>query len=413
MKETQMATTWSVEPEDSLTDPEKNADNVLQIAVVGPDDRRRDTIANAVLGPWCNMPLHISTYPEGSRLADLINNCYDVVIVDLDSDPRLALYVVAQMSSLSQATVMVFSVETDSEQMIRAMRSGAREFLTLPISSASMNEALARASARKSTMRAPVKGDGRLCMFWGAKGGSGVTMVATNFAIAAARESGQRVLLIDLDLPLGDAVLNLGLAPQYSTVDALQNHLRLDSQFLSKLLLKHEPSGIWMLAAPGRLVPVPFSTEAVDKLINVARQDFDVVVVDSGSRFDLTGTALFDTTASIYLVTQVSIPELRNTNRLASDFFGPKSPKFEVILNRWEPTGMGLDEDHITKIITRRPQWKIPNDYASVRDMQTSATPIAMTDSGISKVIRQMARVACGLPDKPVVRAKKRLMSLF
>lgn len=404
-------TAWSIGTDPASPELDPLTGGVLTVAVVGPDDRRRDLVGSVVSGPWCSAPRHFSFYPEGGRLAELINTTNDVVIVDLDSDPASALNVVEQVSGLSPATVMVYSMNNDSDQMIMAMRSGAREFLSLPVSPATMGEALARASARRTSLRSPMKADGRLCIFWGAKGGSGVTMVATNFAIAAARESGLKVLLIDLDLPLGDAVLNLGLAPQYSTVDALRNYPRLDANFLSKLLIKHEESGIWVLAAPGRLVPVPFSTEAVDKLISVARQEFDCVVVDSGSRFDLTGTTLFDPTAHIYLVTQVSIPELRNTNRLTADFFGPKSPKLEIVLNRWEPASMGLDEEHITKIITRRPQWKVPNDFAAVRAMQNSATPIAMTDSAISKVIRQMARVACGLPEKPV--RKKRLMNLF
>jgi len=404
-------TAWSIGTEPALPETSKETDNLLSVAVIGTDDRRRQMVSSAVMAPWCLDVRQVSYYPDGGRLAELINALFDVVIVDLDSDPEQALNVVEQVAAASQATVMVYSLDNDSDLMIKCMRAGAREFLSLPVAQTAMSEALARASARKSSVRTPIKGDGQLCMFWGAKGGSGVTMVATNFAIAAAKESAQKVLLIDLDLPLGDAVLNLGLTPQYSTVDALQNYLRLDANFLSKLLMKHEPSGIWVLAAPGKLIPVPFSSDAVDRLIGVARQEFDVVVVDSGSRFDLTGTAVFDNTAHIYLVTQVSIPELRNTNRLASDFFGLKSPKFEVVLNRWESSSLGLDEDHITKIITRKPQWKIPNDYGAVREMQNSATPIAMNESAISKVICQMARAACGLPEKPAKR--KKLMSLF
>ncbi len=402
---------WSIGTDVDSPESSVGRDGMLSIGVVGPEDRRREMVVAATTAPWCSEAREVSYYPEASRLVELINKAFDVVIVDLDSDPEKALNVVEQVARVSPSTVMVYSMENDSDMMIRCMRAGAREFLSLPIAQTAMLEALARASARKSTQNGRIKGDGLLCMFWGAKGGSGVTMVATNFAIAAAKEAAQKVLLIDLDLPLGDAVLNLGLTPQYSTVDALQNYLRLDGQFLSKLLMRHEPSGIWVLAAPGRLLPVPFSTEAVDKLISVARQEFDVVVVDSGSRFDLTGTTVFDSKAHIYLVTQVSIPELRNTNRLAADLFGPKSPRFEVILNRWEQSAMGLDEDHITKIITRKPQWKIPNDYGAVREMQNSATPIAMNESAISKVICQMARSACGLPEKPV--KKKKLMSLF
>lgn len=404
-------TAWSIGSEDALPEPEGLTGNILSVVVIGPDNRRREIVASAVVGPWCSEPAQLTSYPERNGLSDLISSAYDVLIVDLDSDPARALELVELICAMGPATVMLYSMDTDSESMIRCMRAGAREFLSIPVTSATMGEALARASARRSTVRTPIKADGRLCMFWGAKGGSGVTTVATNFAISAAQESGQKVVLIDLDLPLGDAVLNLGLTPQYSTVDALQNSPRLDANFLSKLLIKHEPSGIWVLAAPGKLVPVPFSTEAVDKLISVARQEFDYVVVDSGSRFDLTGTTLFDPTASIYLVSQISIPELRNANRLAADFFGTKAPKFEIVLNRYESASLGLDEDHIAKIITRRPQWKVPNDFAAVREMQNSAVPIAMSQSAISKVIRQMARAACGLPDKPV--KKKKLMNLF
>jgi MinD-like ATPase involved in chromosome partitioning or flagellar assembly len=56
----------------------------------------------------------------------------------------------------------------------------------------------------------------------GAKGGAGVTTVACNFAVALAQEPGQKTLLIDLDLPFGDAALNLGVISEFSTIDALQ-----------------------------------------------------------------------------------------------------------------------------------------------------------------------------------------------
>ena len=56
----------------------------------------------------------------------------------------------------------------------------------------------------------------------------------------------------------------------------------LDSNFLAKLLIKHS-SGLSVLAAPDRYTSVQASDEAVEKLLAVARQDFDYVVVDAGS----------------------------------------------------------------------------------------------------------------------------------
>lgn len=381
--------------------------DLLSVVVVGPDDIRRNEVVVALQGPHCSEAQQISHYPEMAMVTRLVELNYDVVIVDLDSNPECALDLVENVCASSPAAVMVYSVGASSEMMIRCMRAGAREFLNLPIQKSSMAEAMVRAAARKASTRPAKKAAGRMCVFWGAKGGSGVTTVATNFAIAAAQESGESVLLIDLDLPLGDAVLNLGLTPHYSTIDALQAYMRLDANFLAKLTLKHD-SGISVLAAPGKLVPVPFSVEAVDKLIQVARQEYDCVVVDSGSRFDLTGTALFDPTANMYLVTQVSIPELRNSNRLVTDFFAAKAPKFEIVLNRADSSALGLGEEHITKAITRKPTWKIPNDYGAVRDMQNNAVPLAMSESNITRVIRQMARAAFGLPEKAA--KKKRFL---
>ena len=117
----------------------------------------------------------------------------------------------------------------------------------------------------------------------------------------------------------------------YSTVNALQEADRLDGAFLNKLLIKHS-SGVSVLAAPGKFPQFHATNEAIDKLISVARQEFDNVIVDVGARLDLTDTSLFRDAFTIYLVTQAGIPELRNSNRLISQFFTVGSPKLEIHL---------------------------------------------------------------------------------
>ena len=147
----------------------------------------------------------------------------------------------------------------------------------------------------------------------------------------------------------------------------------------------------------------------IDRLLAVARQDFDNVVIDMGSRLDLMGTSLFKDGSTVYLVIQAGIAGLRNSNRLISQYFATGVPKLEIVLNRYEPRTMGVPEDQITKALTRPAQWKIPNDYAAVRRMQTTAIPLALEDSPISRLIRQMTRTAAGLP---TVQEKKAGFSL-
>ena len=76
-----------------------------------------------------------------------------------------------------------------------------------------------------------------------------------------------------------------------------------------------------MLAAPGKFPQFPATNEAIDRLIQVARQDFENVVIDMGSRLDLMGTSLFKEGSTIYLVIQAGIAGLRNSNRLISQYF--------------------------------------------------------------------------------------------
>jgi pilus assembly protein CpaE len=382
-----------------LDDP--NADSFgadISIALIGPEDDSREALASVIADCQGGEVREFSYYPASlDDLPRLLEQRFDVIIIDLDSRPEYALELVESICVKGAATVMVYSAKADSELLVRCMRAGAREFLSFPFAENTVAEALVRASARRPATRPPKKASGRLLAFLGAKGGDGVTTLACNFAVSLAQESGQSTLLIDLDLPLGDAALNLGVVAEYSAINALQNASRLDSAFLSKLLVKHA-SGVSVLAAPGKFPQFDAPNESIDKLLTVARQEFENVVIDMGSRLDLMGTGIFKDGSTIYLVIQAGIAGLRNSNRLISQYFSSDVPKLEIVLNRFQPRSLGVAEDQITKALTRPAQWKIPNDYAAVRRMQHTAVPLALEDSPISRLIRQMARSACGLP---------------
>ncbi len=399
--------------------------NMMSIALIGPEAQRRKAVA-AALAAWpAGETREFSSYPPSlDDVPRLLEQNYDVIIIDLDSNPEYALDLVESICVNGQATVMVYSAKADSELLVRCMRAGAREFLTTPFAPGVMAEALVRASVRRPPPRAAAvaaavpqtkKTEGRFLVFMGAKGGAGVTTLACNYAVSLAQESGLKTLLIDLDLPFGSAAIDLGITAEYSTMNALQNSTRLDSSFFSRLLAKHS-SGLFVLASPGKVTDTTYAKEDMDKMLEVARQEFDYVVVDAGCRLDLTTTPLFGKASTVYLVTQVGVPELRNSNVLITEFFSSGVPELEIVLNRYMPRSMGIDEEHITKALTRPAQWRIPCDYATTRRMQNLATPLAMEDTPISRAIRDMARAVCGLEpegEKKSPDKKKRFVSLF
>ncbi len=237
--------------------PDTLGADVLSVALIGPEESRRRDLAVAISGPQATVAREFRAYPELDDVPQLLDAGFTVIIIDLDSNPEQALDLVEQICSRSNITVMVYSARADSELLVRCMRAGAREFLPQPFTQNAVAEALVRASVRRPVTRNGKKALGRLMVFTGAKGGSGVTTIASNFAIALAKESGQSTLLIDLDLPLGAAALELGITAPFSTIDALQNIARMDSNFFERILTKHS-SGLSVLLRPTSTPPSPF-----------------------------------------------------------------------------------------------------------------------------------------------------------
>lgn len=391
-------------------DNEATGSGLLSIALIGPNEERRADVVRILEEVQKGQVREFTSFPPDlDVLPQMLERRYDVVLVDIDSNPPYALDVVEAITAFGGATVMVYSGLQDLDLAVRCMRAGAREFLRLPLDAGELSEALSRVSAHGPAVQQGRRAARKLFTFLGAKGGCGVTTIAANFAISLAQESEQSTLLIDFGLPLGDAALNLGMVTEYSTANALQDFSRLDASFLSSLLARHN-SGLSVLAAPGEFPRNGPSTDAIDRLVTVARQSFDYVVVDAGSRMDLRTTSVFEESAYLYLITQIGVSELRNANRMITQYFSTRESKLQIVLNRYIPRALGFDEKRIVKALTRTPDWKIPDDYATARRTQNTATPIAMEDSPISRAIRQMAQRACGAPEK---RSSGGLFGLF
>jgi pilus assembly protein CpaE len=393
----------------SARDTDGLGSRTLSIALIGPDEYHRRPISSALAELPGSVTREYPAYPALDDVSRLIDADFDVIVIELDTSPEYALELVENICGNSAITVMVYSAQVFPEMLVRCMRAGAREFLAPPITPATVAEAMVRASVRRPTVRPPKKAGGKLVIFAGAKGGSGVTTLASNFAVALAEETDKKSLLIDLNLPLGNAAIELGVSTQFSTANVFRNSTNLDANFLLKLLVKHS-SGLSVLAAPDNYTQVQASSETVEKLLSVARQEFDYVVIDAGSSFGASAKALFQPGVTVFLVVQVSIAELRNSNRLITDLFKVTGVELEIVLNRYVPRAVGVDENSITKALTMPAKWKIPSDYAAATSAQNTAVPLVTKDSPISKVIRQMTRVVTRLPE---TMEKKKRFGIF
>lgn len=379
--------------------PDTLHDGELTIAVISPDRQRRSA-ASAAFARCKNVEAREFTdYPPSVDDAlHLLDHGFDIIVIDLDGNPEYALQLVESLYTVASAVVMVFSAHAESELLLRSMRAGARDFFTLPFAPDTVADAMRWVAARRKPRLTAEKTDGRLLIFFGSKGGVGVTTLSSNFAVALAEESGQSTLLIDLNLNLGDAALNLGIRSKYSVVDALQDSAGTSATLHPKFLVQHS-SGLYVLPAPAELARSVETSPGVGNLMAVARQQFHYVVVDAGKKIDLKHMNLFEPTAIAYLVTEIGIPDLRNANRLVSQFSQDRSPALEIVINRYRPHFLGFTDEHLVKALSRPPRWKIPNDFDAARQLQGTPTLIVDQDVPIARAIRQMARSVCGRDD--------------
>jgi len=107
--------------------PSAHDARVLSVALIGPDEPRRKTIAS-VLAECPGVETRVfSSYPaDADELPRMLEEHHDVVIVDLDGDPKLAIDMVESICDDGSRTVMVFSEQDDRELVVRCMRAAPR-----------------------------------------------------------------------------------------------------------------------------------------------------------------------------------------------------------------------------------------------------------------------------------------------
>jgi pilus assembly protein CpaE len=275
------------------------------------------------------------------------------------------------------------------------MQAGAREFLIEPIRRETATDAFNRASGRRPSREETL---GKTLVFLPSKGGVGVTTIAANFALALTRESAAKVVVVDMDFQLGEIAMSLGMTATFSVGDALLNPARLDKEFLSTLLLRHS-SGLAVLAASEQYSFFHAPVEGAGQLFDILRREFAYVVVDAGTCHSHIQETLFEVADTIYLVTELTFPALRNSHRLIAFLSArDESRGLQVVLNRFNSRHVDIDEKSATKAMGRPINWRIPNCYAAARTSQDSGVPLAMGDSAITRALVQMAREACGKP---------------
>jgi pilus assembly protein CpaE len=216
------------------------------------------------------------------------------------------------------------------------------------------------------------------------------------------------VLLIDLDLQFGDAAIMLGLEPERTMFDLVQAGGDLDPGKLVGYTTQHR-SGLDVLVAPLLPEHAEQVTESwVVKLIEVAREAYDIVLIDTSPFFYGPMLALLRETDELLMLCGLDVPTLKNV-RLSLrtlELLGYPPARTSLVLNR-VTADVGLTARDVEDALGVRVAFEVPNDPVVGSSVNRGAVPaLKETESEFAAAV---ARVACVLdpsldaPDEPEV----------
>ena len=343
----------------------------------------RDRVARASMKGYL-ASLGTKVAGEADNLAaglGLVNGLHpEILILELPLPADAALETVHALKIEHPGMGVIVTAQDASPQLIlRCMRSGAQEFLTRPVDNRELGEAVRRLSGISRRNSAGRRRAGRTITVFSSKGGVGVTTVATNLAVAYAKNLKKNTVLVDLNLQMGDVGLMLDLRPEYTMADAA-GPTNLDESRLKGLLTRHE-SGVYLLSTPEDPVEAEKVTPgALLEIFGLLRGMFDVIVVDAGHVFDSRVLEVLNLADLILVVGVLDVPTVRNVRRCLHLFqqLGYSSDKVKIVVNRYEKK-TEVKSDHLEEAVESKVFWQIPNDYKTV---------ISAIDAGNPAVLR-------------------------
>ena len=318
-----------------------------------------------------------------------------ILLIDLSADVLKNIECIQKISTQHKdCKIIALSDNPSVDLIIQIMRSGAREFLPVPIIKNELYDVLTKSMVELEEPKSVNKC--KIISVFSNKGGIGKTSLATNLALELATITKENVALIDMNFQMGDITTFLDLKPSFNISYMLENIDKINETFLLSTLEKYKNSSLYILADP------PFFKQAdtiqpkqITKLFNTLKDTFSYIVVDAESSFSGKSIATLDNSDLILLVSVANLPALRNTQRCLELFekLGYDKEKTQVVINRYMENDE-IKEADIEKVLSKKIYWKVPNNYFAIMSAINKGIPVSANNSttNVAQSYRNLAK---------------------
>ncbi|MEO8051961.1 MAG: response regulator [Acidobacteriota bacterium] len=241
----------------------------------------------------------------------------DVILLDLGLPDCSGTETFLQARSRAVKTPIVILSSADSESLaLQMIQEGAEDYL---VKSTCDAESLARA-VRRAVVRHKSHGSvaltsstpSRVISVLGAKGGSGTTTIACTLAAELRQQTGEKVLIADLDSSGGLVSFLTGVDCPYSLQDATSNLQRLDAAVWESIVAQ-TPDGLHVISSPN-VGGGEIENSRLREVLAFTRPLYAWTVIDLG-RLNYKSVDLLGREDDVFVVTAATIPALYSAKR--------------------------------------------------------------------------------------------------
>ncbi|MDR3620910.1 MAG: AAA family ATPase [Paludisphaera borealis] len=384
--------------------------DVIRVVLIDPSEPSRTSLQRLVQGVASLWTAEVLTTCQGmaGRVAE-INP--DLCVIGLDAAPAQALELIAQIHATAPSVVVLpASATADSALILKAVRAGAREFLTLPSEPTELHEIAARlCTAREGRKSIAIRGP-QIVAVTGAAGGVGSTSVAVNLAASLALRKSQECLLLDFDLMFGAVDVCLDIIPDNTLSTILQSFDRLDQTLLKRSLTRHR-SGLYVLPHPVAMEDAAkIDPESLRRFLMLLKSAFPALVIDTSKGLQASDFVAFEMADVILAVVTLDLTCLRNTARLLNLFrqFDGMVDRVKIVVNRAgsfeNEISLSKAEETLKASIFRQ----IPNASKPFQASRIKGAPLSEAAPG-TRVYQDFLELAGALwPESPSENQKPR-----
>jgi pilus assembly protein CpaE len=370
--------------------------DLIRIVAVEPHEESRALLHRTLRGMTEFWVAEIfGSYQEASQRAGELGA--EVNIVALDHDPNRAFELIATLIAANpNSVVLPASRSTDSAIILRSLRAGAREFLTLPIEPAELLASVAQLLRGRDGSQTYKTQGPRVVAVTGAAGGIGCTTVAVNVATILASCKQHETMLVDLDLMFGTVDAFLDVLPDRTLSDVIQNFERLDLTLLKRSIIKHS-SGLFVLPHPVSMQEAAaIDPEILRRMLGMLRAAFGTVVIDTSIGLHSSDFTAFEISELILVVVHLELLCLRNTARLIDLFrqFEGLADKVKLVANRVGSVESEISLKKAEEILKMPISWQVPLATKVFQDARIKGAPVGDVARGSRphQVFLEMAR---------------------